>query len=119
MRLSKAEISALEGRTLLHSADTPISTIVVEWLYYRRTVVSDTEMMQQTATASTVPGDLNSPRAKLVYLYLSAHDGATIQELGQNLGMKKISLYSILKTLREQEFVEQETDRYVLTGSHA
>lgn len=76
-------------------------------------------MIQQTATASTVPGDLNSPRAKLVYLYLSTHDGATIEELGENLGMKKISLYSILKTLREQEFVEEETDRYVLTGPHA
>lgn len=75
-------------------------------------------MMQQTASASTVPGDLNSPRAKLVYLYLSTHDGATIEELGENLSMKKITLYSILKTLREQDFVQQKTDRYVLTASN-
>lgn len=75
-------------------------------------------MIQQTAPASTVPSDLNSPRAKLVYLYLSTHDGATVEELGENLGMKKITLYSILKTLREQDFAQQKTDRYVLTASN-
>jgi DNA-binding IclR family transcriptional regulator len=74
-------------------------------------------MINQTATASTVPGELNSPRAKLVFLYLSTHEGATIEELGERLGMKKITLYSILKTLRKQGFVEQETDRYVLAAS--
>ena len=74
-------------------------------------------MINPTATASTVPGELNSPRAKLVYLYLSTHEGATIEELGERLGMKKITLYSILKTLRKQGFVEQETDRYVLAAS--
>ena len=76
-------------------------------------------MINQTATASTVPGELNSPRAKLVYLYLSTHEGATIEELGERLEMKKITLYSILKTLRKQGFVEEKTDRYVLTASGA
>lgn len=71
-------------------------------------------MIQQSVTASTVPDDLTSPRAKLVYLYLSTHDGATVKELGTNLDMKKITLYSILRTLRERNLVEQETDRYVL-----
>lgn len=71
-------------------------------------------MIQQSTTAVAVPDDLNSPRAKLVYLYLSTHGSATIGELQENLAMKKITLYSILKTLRERELVGQETDRYVL-----
>jgi DNA-binding IclR family transcriptional regulator len=71
-------------------------------------------MIQQSSTDVAVPADLNSPRAKLVFLYLSTHEGATIGELQENLAMKKIALYSILKTLRERGLVGQETDRYVL-----
>ena len=71
-------------------------------------------MMQQPVATTTVPADIESPRAKLVYLYLSTHDGATVDELRANLGMKKIALYSILKTLRDRGVVDQHTDRYVL-----
>lgn len=72
-------------------------------------------MMQGSTTQSTrVPGDLRSPRTKLVYLYLSTHEGATLDELQENLEMKKITLYSVLKTLRKRGIVEEESDRYVL-----
>lgn len=71
-------------------------------------------MIQQGTTEVTVPGDLNSPRAKLVYLYISTQGSATIGELQESLAMKKITLYSILKTLRERGLIGQETDRYVL-----
>jgi DNA-binding MarR family transcriptional regulator len=62
---------------------------------------------------TTVPADLTSPRAKLVYLYLSTNDGATVTELQEGLSMKKITLFSILKTLRSRGLVGQEHDRYV------
>ena len=49
-------------------------------------------MHQQTAAATTLPRELQSPRAKLVYLYLSTHGTATLAELQEALDMKKHSL---------------------------
>ena len=61
-----------------------------------------------------VPDDLSSPRAKLVYLYLATHGAVTEDDLCEGLGMKRISLYSILKTLRKGGFVSRDGDRLVL-----
>ncbi|MGM0591096.1 MAG: helix-turn-helix domain-containing protein [Halobacteriota archaeon] len=71
-------------------------------------------MIQQAATRTTVPSGLRSPNAKLVYLYLSTHGGATISELQAGLEMKKLSLYSILATLRDRGYVRQEAEQYVV-----
>ena len=69
-------------------------------------------MSVQRPTTSTdpLPTELDSPRAKLVYLYLSTRTtsggpGASIDELQTQLGLQKITLYSILRTLRERELV--------------
>lgn len=64
--------------------------------------------------APTLPPELQSPRAKLVYLYLTTNGDATVSEMGESLGMKKLSLYSILKTLRKEGLVACEGDRYAL-----
>ncbi|MFC5135210.1 MULTISPECIES: MarR family transcriptional regulator [Haloferacaceae] len=64
------------------------------------------------AAAPALPPELQSPRAKLVYLYLTTNGHATVSEMGDSLGMKKMSLYSILKTLREQDMVVREGDAY-------
>ena len=61
-----------------------------------------------------VPAELSSPRAKLVYLYLATHGAVTEDDLCEGLDMKRLSLYSILKTLRQGEFVSRDGDRYVL-----
>lgn len=75
-------------------------------------------MMIETETgresAMTLPPELQSPRAKLVYLYLRTNERATVGEMATSLGMKKISLYSILKTLRKREFVQQRGEEYRL-----
>ncbi|KAB1188152.1 MULTISPECIES: TrmB family transcriptional regulator [Haloferax] len=68
--------------------------------------------MQQTVPKIELPGELESPSAKLVYLYLTTHDGASITELQDGLEMKKISLYSILGTLCKRGLVRQEAERY-------
>ncbi|KTG27438.1 helix-turn-helix domain-containing protein [Haloferax profundi] len=68
--------------------------------------------MQQTVPTIELPGELESPSAKLVYLYLTTHDGASITELQDGLEMKKISLYSILSTLCKRGLVRQESERY-------
>ncbi|MUW15170.1 TrmB family transcriptional regulator [Halorubrum sp. CBA1125] len=74
--------------------------------------------MLETETASTaaatLPPELQSPRAKLVYLYLTTNGDATVSEMGESLGMKKLSLYSILKTLRKEGMVACEGDTYAL-----
>lgn len=61
-----------------------------------------------------VPAELSSPRAKLVYLYLATQGAVTEDDLCEGLEMKRLSLYSILKTLRRGGFVSRDGDRYVL-----
>ncbi len=72
--------------------------------------------MLETETAPAVPSlppELQSPRAKLVYLYLTTNGDATVSEMGESLGMKKISLYGVLKCLREEGLVACDGDAYV------
>jgi DNA-binding MarR family transcriptional regulator len=64
--------------------------------------------------APSIPSELESPRAKLVYLFLSTHGEATVTELQSGLDMKKISLYSILSTLCERGLIDQDAERYTL-----
>jgi DNA-binding IclR family transcriptional regulator len=71
-------------------------------------------MHHRTTPTTTLPQKLRSPRAKLVYLYLSTHGGATLSELQAGLDMKKLSLYSILRTLTDREFVSRDAERYVV-----
>lgn len=72
---------------------------------------------QPTSEVSTVPSDINSPRAKLVYLFLSTHGETDIPEMQSALDMKKISLYSILSTLCERDLIDQDNESYCLCPS--
>lgn len=71
-------------------------------------------MSIQRPTTSTVPGDIESPRAKLVYLYLDTASAATIDDMQAALDLQKITLYSILRTLREREIVEKRNGRFAV-----
>lgn len=71
-------------------------------------------MISQATHAVEVPTDLRSPRAKLVYLFLSMNGTTSITELQECLNMKKISLYSILKTLQKRNLISKDGDRYAL-----
>ena len=72
-------------------------------------------MTQQMAQTAGVPAELNSPCSKLVYLYLATHGGATVNELHEGLDIRKLTLFSVLRSLRERELIGEETDRYVVT----
>jgi len=72
----------------------------------------ETESATRTGGAG-MPPELQSPRAKLVYLYLTTNDGGTVPEMASSLGMKKISLYGVLKTLRKQSLVARDDERFV------
>lgn len=62
----------------------------------------------------TVPDTIDSPRAKLVYLYLETATEATVADIQTALDMKRISLYSVLDTLVDRELVEQQDGRYAV-----
>lgn len=61
----------------------------------------------------SVPTDLESSTAKLVYLYLANTDSATVEQLQTDLDISKLSLYSVLRTLGERGFVDTEDGYYV------
>ncbi|WP_336360906.1 winged helix DNA-binding protein [Haladaptatus sp. ZSTT2] len=69
-----------------------------------------------TATTETLPPDLASPRAKLIYLYLHLYlrteREATIDDLHEALDMAKIALYPILRKLIRRGYVEHEGSDY-------
>lgn len=70
-------------------------------------------MSIQRPTTRELPSELESPRAKLVYLYLRSTAGS-IDDLRSDFGLKKITLYSILRTLRERELVEKRDGRFAV-----
>ncbi|GAB3024043.1 helix-turn-helix domain-containing protein [Natronobiforma cellulositropha] len=73
-------------------------------------------MMEQHLAPDRIaplPPTLRSPQSKLVYLYLEATGGATVDDLNETLSMKKITILSILSSLGREELVEKSGDRYV------
>jgi len=70
-------------------------------------------VQRPTTRTEELPSELESPRAKLVYLYLQSSE-ASIDELQSGLDVKKITLYSILRTLRERELVEKRDGRFAV-----
>lgn len=65
------------------------------------------------ADVETLPDDLASPRAKLVYLYLATTDGGTVGEIQASLGLPKLTLFSVLDALTGRGLVERRGDAYV------
>ena len=67
-------------------------------------------------SVDALPDELDSPRAKLVYLYLDVTDGASLQDLQETLDLKKITLFSILDSLDGRGLVEEDGDRYAVSA---
>jgi predicted transcriptional regulator len=68
---------------------------------------------QQSRTTIELPDTFSTSGTKLVYLYLRIEGEATVDELHRGLGMKKVTLYSLLKTLTATDLVDREGDVYV------
>lgn len=62
----------------------------------------------------TMPEDLQSARAKLVYFCLAVRGTATADELCTTLDFDKGTVLSIVGTLRERGYVLRADDRYEL-----
>ncbi len=63
--------------------------------------------------AIDVPEGLTAAESKLVYVFLAASDGATIDELTDALEISKISLFPVLRTLIERGVVARDGSAYV------
>lgn len=75
-------------------------------------------MKQKLATPkiNPLPDDLSSPQAKLVYLYLEATGGATLDDLNETLAMKKIAILSVLNSLTSRGLVDTDGSHYVASN---
>lgn len=71
-------------------------------------------IQRPTTITPELPSNIQSPRAKLVYLYLYTATTASIDDLQAALDLQKITLYSILRTLRERELVEKQDGRFAV-----
>lgn len=67
---------------------------------------------QQSKSVRPLPDDIESPCAKLVYLYIDSTGRATLGDLEEGLDLKRLTLYGILKTLCERDLVRQNGDTY-------
>ncbi|HMB50955.1 TrmB family transcriptional regulator [Natronoarchaeum rubrum] len=67
-------------------------------------------------TVDALPDELDSPRAKLVYLYLSVAEDAALADLQETLDLKKITLFSILDTLQRRDLIEHEGETYAVAA---
>lgn len=70
---------------------------------------------QQSPKLRSLPDELESAQAKLVYLYLQTAGEATLADIERDLRVKRLSLYGILDTLRSRDLVSRDGDRYVLS----
>jgi DNA-binding MarR family transcriptional regulator len=57
--------------------------------------------------------DLESPRAKLVYLYLINVGKATVSDIADALDLRQLTLFGVLDTLAERGYVDRDGDAYV------
>lgn len=69
-------------------------------------------MTTGTELQRTLPTRLDSPTAKLVYLYLAAAGEATVSELQRSLGVSKLALFSVLDSLAEEGVVRRTEGGY-------
>jgi len=67
---------------------------------------------QKPKPTAGLPSDLDAPRAKLVYLYLSQTGEASVRDITDELDMQRLTAYSVLKTLVGEGLVSRDGDRY-------
>jgi predicted transcriptional regulator len=76
-----------------------------------------TQMIQQTTERLDVPDELTAADSKLVYLFVAASDGVTIDDIHSGLDIKKISLFPVLDTLSERDLVDRVDGAYVASAA--
>ena len=70
-------------------------------------------MMSTSEQRLTVPDNLTSPEAKLVYLSIEALDTPTASDLQELLGLSKLTLLPVLHALTADDLVRRTEEGYV------
>lgn len=73
---------------------------------------TQTQTQTQQIEIDALPNELDSPRSKLVYLSLTVNGGSTPTALKEELGIPKLTLFSVLDTLTGHGLVERDGDVY-------
>lgn len=76
-----------------------------------RSMSSQSQMQHRSIE---LPDELLSPQSKLVYLYLTGASAASVDEMQTALGLKKLTLYSVLRSLTADGFVHQNANKYTV-----
>ena len=74
------------------------------------------DVTSEPSPTLSMPEELESPRAKLIYCYLSSVRRSRVDELCETLDIDKGPALTILRTLRERGLVEKDGDRYKVTN---
>lgn len=74
------------------------------------------EYENPSATLDQLPAVLDSSNSKLVYLYLSTTEDATITELQSALDMKQLALFPVLQTLTNEGLISRNGDTVTITA---
>ena len=72
-------------------------------------------MMSTSEQRLSVPDELASPQAKLVYLSLLVGDEAKASDLQEMLGLPKLTLFAVLDALAAKDLVTRTEGEYVCT----
>lgn len=81
--------------------------------------MSPTALTQQKTAATTIdqmPAELESSNGKLVYLYLTTVEEATISDLKETLTMQELTLFPTLAILEDENLIERDGETFTLTA---
>jgi len=81
------------------------------------TTYLDAETAGRDRPSIDVPESLQSAESTLVYVFLAAADGATVEELHEALDLRKITLFPVLDTLATRDVIGRDGERYVPTAA--
>jgi hypothetical protein len=70
----------------------------------------DLDDVSALTSSLSVPSDLNSPNAKLVYLYVRSAGQTTVDDICTSLGMKRLVLFGVLPLLVSQGYLRRDGD---------
>lgn len=76
-----------------------------------------TNSHEDDSRIQSLPSELDSMGAKLVYFHLHSTGGGTVVDLRHTLNIPTISIYPILRSLQEDDLVTRIGNRYVCTPS--
>ncbi|MFB6195328.1 MAG: MarR family transcriptional regulator [Haloplanus sp.] len=75
--------------------------------------MNTTQMIGRSTERFDIPEQLSTAESKLVYLFVAASDGATVDDLQTSLNVRKITLFPVLDTLAERGLIDRVDDEYV------